>query len=607
MKHFGNKFFRDTFGFMHMTASNEFVTPGKRTAITDDFRIELDLSSQVLAIYAPVDKQDSLRDDETGGTEAPLSPMIEPNTFNPTTPAPFISASVLAHKAKIFDDGLYAAVELAAQNGAGRHAGKAAILQSIGSALANADPAVAGTAQELLFGAARLGQVPIANLPPTAQTSAQRASQEFLADKVRSTPIGFYTWSRQLESIFQQDRMLQGRMNSSDIRTLVSILRANPSARATYERHLRLVSHLTNPLAHSDLRSLLEGHDDSSQEDSQFFPPSVSHETTLMKKLFGVNPIPEGFVLADEMIRQIRARLLNLEPTTESGWYDYQTWALEPLVIPELMPEGKYLQLDDEYRKLLLELFKGLLTLTRGTHIKQLESPRLGATMRRDECILIQPVLSAEPLATCYLRRALGYRYIKIILKDAFGPSELERLHRLTETGPVLPSLAKELAGMETLFLGAHVIIHRELGLPPDAATGSKTAVNKAAERFSAWARKLESDPDLRLDLRGMVPVFYDRGRKKLKVWAFLGWAKRPIRVTFSQPPRATVRSLHGNLLPDAPPIRWGGLYSELPYPVTAEVYVDRILNRTEFRKLCDTCGTRSEILKCLTTSTNSA
>ena len=48
--------------------------------------------------------------------------------------------------------------------------------------------------------------------------------------------------------------------------------------------------------------------------------------------------------------------------------------ALEPLVIPDQMPEAKHLRMDDSYKKELAKLFKALLALTRETHIKQLES-----------------------------------------------------------------------------------------------------------------------------------------------------------------------------------------------------------------------------------------
>jgi hypothetical protein len=263
------------------------------------------------------------------------------------------------------------------------------------------------------------------------------------------------------------------------------------------------------------------------------------------------------------------------------------------------MPEGDRLYLDEEYRKLLIDLFKGLLTLTRETHIKQLEIPLCGAAMLgRETYIDIAPTLSAEPLVTFYLRRALGYRYIRTVLEDTFGSQELKRLHRITESGPAPTSLADELSGIETLFLGAHVSVSRELGLAPDPATGSDTSTSEAAERFVAWRRELKSDPDLNLDLRAMVPVFHDLGRDKTKVWAFLGWARRPITVSFAKSPQATIRDLKGRPLRDHPAIRWGELHADLHYPVTAELYVDRILNRDEFRKVCDSCGTRSEILR---------
>lgn len=587
---------------------DEFAVPGRRTVTVDGFTVELDLSSQVLAVEAPKDLDfDFAHHDQPGPVEAPLSATL--GTIDTTA---LVSASVLAQKAKIFDDGLYAAVELAAQEGTGRHVGKAALLQTLGRALAAADPSVAGSAQDLLLGAARLGQVPVTGVPPAMEAGAHQAIQAFLADDGRSQPLGFYTWSQQLRSIFQQDRMLQGEIDVAGITAITSALRADPSARAAYEQQLRFVSRLTNPFRSPDLRGLLEardqGNDDVTEEGMRFFPPSVAHETDIVEKLFGDKPIPGSFVLADEMIRRIRSGELRLEPGAQSGWYDYQTWALEALVIPERMPEGKRLQLDQQYRKLLVDLFKGLLTLTRETHVKQLEVLVCGSAMpRRETYIDIAPALSAEPLVTYYLRRALGYRFVRSVLEDAFGSHELERLHRLTEAGPVPMRLAQELLGIETLFLGAHVSVSRELGLAPDTATGSDTSASEAADRFVTWVRESGSDPDLGLDLRAMVPVFYDVGRRKLKVWAFLGWSRRPIRVSFARPPKATIGDVKGRPVRDHPSIRWGASYADLPYPVSAELYVDRILDRDEFRKLCDSCGTRSEILRHLDASASAA
>ena len=586
------------------TPANEFAVPGKRMVTTDRFRVELDLTDQVLAVKAPIDYDfyffDNEEDFKLGPTEARLKP-----TLDWTDKTKFLSASVLAQKAKIFDDGLYAAVEIAAQNGLGQHAGKASLLSSLGQALAAMDPLVAQSAQELLLGAASLGHVPVKAIPPGVESQVRHVVEKFLADEVRSKPIGFYTWSKQLRNIFQQDRMLQGEIDTAGIKAIANALKVDPAARRAYESYLRFVSRLTNPFANPDFRRLLEAIDRGSEavpaDDIRFFPPSVAHETNLGKKLFGNRPIPDGFVLADEMIRQIRSGKLELEPTEDSGWYDYQTWSIEPLVIPDRMPEGKCLRIDEEYRKLLLELFKGMLTLTRETHVKQLELAEMGAAMGEREkkvFINIDPALSAEPLATHYLRRAVGYRFIRGVLEETFGTKALQGLRRLTESGPVATSLVDELSAIEGLFFGAHVKVSQELGLAPDTTSYSSMTASDAANRFETWVRNQSSDPDLNMDLRAMVPVFYDVERRKTKVWAFLGWADRPIIITFAQPPKATVRDLNGTLVSSPFEIRWRSLYEELQYPVTAEFYVDRILDRNEFRKLCDSCRTRSEILR---------
>ena len=316
------------------TRANEFAVTGKRIIITGSYKVELDLTSQVLAIEAPIDEDFDFGEDfKPGPSEARLKA-----TLDWTDMTDFLSASVLAQKAKIFDDGLYAAVEVAAQNGLGQHAGKASLLSSLSRALAETDPFMAQTAQELLLGAARLGKVPEQAIPPSIEPHVRHAVKAFLADELRSKPVGFYTWSEQLRNIFKQDRMLQGEIDSIGIKTIVNALIVDPQARSTYERHLRLISRLTNPFANPDLRKVLDAIERGSEdvaEGGRFFPPSVAYETEIGKKLYGDKPIPDGFVLADEMIRQIRSGELKLEPRADSGWYDYQTWSIEPLAIPE--------------------------------------------------------------------------------------------------------------------------------------------------------------------------------------------------------------------------------------------------------------------------------
>src|SRR5258707_1798148 len=82
------------------------------------FGVELDLSSQVLWLSLPPQRAGE-NDDE------PLAPCAQ------RTVSGFTSASALFVKARLFDEGLCAAVDLAAQQGAATVTGKAHLLATL--------------------------------------------------------------------------------------------------------------------------------------------------------------------------------------------------------------------------------------------------------------------------------------------------------------------------------------------------------------------------------------------------------------------------------------------------------------------------------------------
>jgi hypothetical protein len=577
--------------------------PVDREFDTEGYHVRVNRAKQVIGIDIPEDR--GLGGSHGGSrTEAPVSPTI------PLDRNGLISGSVLAQKAKQFDDGLYAAVDLAAQAGVGRFRGKSSLLEALARALTSEESVGKGNAESVVLAACRLGQLTV-TVSPDLKPAVELAVRNFLADELRSKPIGFYTWSSPLRAIFQQDRMLASELEgAAGIGRVVRALHADRAARSAYESYLALVSRLTNPLVAHDLRGPLraldEGRTELPDKGLAFFPPSRSHETDLVKKLYGNRPIPEGFSLVDEMVRRIRGGGLNLLPTPESGWYDYQTWALEPLAAPERTSEAARLRLGEAYRKQLLELFKGVLALTRETHIKQLEIPAVADAMarpaQRPVTILIEPELSVEPLATHYARRASSYRFVRSVLEKTFGVEALRKMHRQTAAGPVKTDLATELDKMIVLFSGASAAVGQELGLagpvliPP--ASARPHSENADRDAFRRWSRTLRDDPDLGRDVRMMVPVFFDRHRSRTKVWVFLGWSQRPVRCWFATPPVVTVTKDGRPPKPGAVEVEFGGLYDSLVYPVTAEVYVGRILNRDEFHRHCDRFKTRSAILK---------
>ena len=77
-----------------------------------------------------------------------------------------------------------------------------------------------------LAAAARLGG---SDTPLSSR--AQAITEAFLADSLKSKPIGFYTWCDALRRIFQQDRLLQQRMRESEALSVKAALETSRPAR----------------------------------------------------------------------------------------------------------------------------------------------------------------------------------------------------------------------------------------------------------------------------------------------------------------------------------------------------------------------------------------
>jgi hypothetical protein len=64
-----------------------------------------------------------------------------------------------------------------------------------------------GNASALVLAAGRLGMGQ-GKVSQAWEPQVGKVEQEFLADPLRSRPIAFYTWSKDLQANFQQDRLL---------------------------------------------------------------------------------------------------------------------------------------------------------------------------------------------------------------------------------------------------------------------------------------------------------------------------------------------------------------------------------------------------------------
>ena len=183
----------------------------------------------------------------------------------------------------------------------------------------------------------------------------------------------------------------------------------------------------------------------------------------------------------------MRSGEISLKPGGRSGWYDHQTWSLEPLLVPDRMPEAARLELGKRYRKHLEDLFRGALALARETHAKQAGGGRGGYGGATPASDLGPPRpdrrAAAQPL---YARRAAGYRFVRSVLEEAFGADALDGMHRLTPEGASTAGLAEELAtGSRGCSPGRRPRRAANWGWRCPAASDA------AARCFSAWRADL--------------------------------------------------------------------------------------------------------------------
>jgi len=169
------------------------------------------------------------------------------------------SMEVVNGALKPFNDGLYAAVELAAEDGSdGAALNKGQLLRDLLAELvARAEggapeeqPHAASAASSFAAALQLGGESPEAPSNILSDASAQAAA--FRQPSIFSTPIGFYTWLPELEAIFRRDRFLQQPALFGEMAAAALVLGENEDLGARYQAMLDLYAGLTNPFKSDD-------------------------------------------------------------------------------------------------------------------------------------------------------------------------------------------------------------------------------------------------------------------------------------------------------------------------------------------------------------------
>jgi len=331
-----------------------------------------------------------------------------------------------------------------------------------------------------------------------------------------------------------------------------------------------------------------------------FLPASRSKDTSYFNALSSCNFDQfAGTNVMDVLIAGIRSGALDLTPSSDSGWYDYQLYALETLLVPEHGPESDHLLLTAAYKQKLIDTFKTLITETRETHVKQIAVASAGS-MSEPVLVDIYPKLPVEPFPTFYLRTARAYRFLDTFLRATLGSALLDGLGRVREDGSVSSlSLPSELAQTTQLVYGLHAVACASLGMRPDSYLlgDEATAIDQVAAlaRANKWLNEWRTDPDVLADPRVIVPIANtDSGTR---YWATIG--VKPLRIS---------AEFVAGYEPQVVDSNWCAVKAIVPHQydllVEETVEIAGTLTppptRAELRRLCDEKVTRDAIVAAL-------
>ena len=526
---------------------------------------------------------------------------LRPSYFDAMAEAPsrerFLpSINVIDGKAKQFDDGLFAAIDRAYYHGLKpRLPSLVGLIERLYRHIPPGSDASAYVAAGL--------RIAGRDVKPSQPDRATSWMNRFESTPRYARPFGFYTWSEELRQVFRFMRFFQQPLPQDDGPLVLDLARAAAADQALLEDFKRVnafYARLTNPLVNLGLSDVLEKHKSTENRPSvAVFPTSRSKETELIGRLF-----PDGLPLRSdlmrEIVRAIRQGKIDLAPKSDSGWYEYQIHALETFLLPENGPEHAKLLLTKSYKKRMLEAFQALMTKRRETHSRTLESKSAGS-IELSPPLRIAPRLRVEPCPTYFLRMARSYDFLLNFLAAAIGEDGLASLHGLKEGGERKKALFDELRWIRGFFYGLHLLSAEDIGMAPDLHRDEPVDRPACEAIASAWLTSYADDPDLKVDTRVAVPIYFDLDRRRTRLWATLGVRLAKLSVSYARPPR--IRPVQGSSEWQA--VDPGILHDEeylIAVDDFAEIEIPGLqpLTRQELRDVCDRYKTRPEILPAL-------
>ncbi len=443
-----------------------------------------------------------------------------------------------------FTDGLHAAVQLIAERGAkdalvNKRQVFDAVLEELLARIA-ADPSndAARDAAADFAAARRIGGDSASDLPSDVDATVSDRLAAFEQDHFVSKPIGYYTWMPELQTIYRRDRFLmQATPTPASVSEVVDLLAKRPDLQSSYDDVVQSYAGMVQPANAStpidvaktdvDSDSSPAGYASGSKKMAAFLgtspefatgcnsgfrwlPPLASAEARLYERV-ACRGNPRSNNWMDALIQAIQSGDIDLTPTTQSGFYDRQLYALETLLLPERGSENQHLALTRAYKEKIIDSVKSVLSRSTETSAKQLFI--LNPSLFEWKSAYIYPRLPVEPFPTFYLRTARAYSFLRSFLSAVLGTAALDKTPRVLEGGKAAAvSISTELNAKVRLLYGLHILAASSLGMRSELTDEENSNVNKDAAEDEArrWLNSWRNDPDVLTDPRMIVPLTHD-------------------------------------------------------------------------------------------------
>jgi hypothetical protein len=511
------------------------------------------------------------------------------------------SVQLVDQKVKAFADDFMAAVDTQLHHGTEELVGMQRFLESV---LAAALEQQELEAAALLAGAVSLGDADF-QFPDPIVEDARKQREAFLANALKSRPVGIYTRSAELAMAFRQDRFAQQLLDGALAEALERVIASDPELAEHYAWHLETRRIVTNPIAEG-IRSLDRTRPpENPAHDPALFPASRSRENTLFKSVYNAPTLPDENIM-NRLIRSIRAGEVDLTPEDDSGWYDHQVYALETLLVPEHGRENEKLVLTVAYKERLIEAFRTMLTKQRELHIRRIPALETAGMNYTPDYFDVSPDLHVEPTATYYLRTAKAFEFVRTSLEAHFGAAAFAAI--TLDDGA---NLGEQTLAMERLLKGLYLQVCDDIGMAPDDDAGIAMEDRPALlAEAKAWLDACADDETFKDDVRYIVPALTDANGREVRYWMTTGIRLEKVKAEYVRYPELRIGDFR---LTDEVPIarrylRFVPHEFFLPVEIFAEATGPNVpYTREEFRALCDDAGNHEAIIRAVERGSHAA